>query len=75
MAYKDQSATPFVDHLLIFDGSENSSNAFSPFGPKVDDEHDRMIRIETTGFADFAEVIGMSARIFSLAKVQGIDLL
>jgi len=50
--------------LLIFDGSENSSNAFSPFGPKVDDEHDRMIRIETTDFTGFEEVIGMSARIF-----------
>jgi len=58
--------------LLIFDGSENSSNAFSPFGPKVDDEHDRMIRIETTDFADFAEVIRMSARIFSWQKFRAL---
>src|SRR6516164_10108840 len=28
VAYKDQSAALFVDHLLIFDGSENSSMRF-----------------------------------------------
>src|SRR6516225_2631733 len=31
MPYKDQSAAPFVDHLLNFDRSQNSSNTFSPF--------------------------------------------
>jgi hypothetical protein len=41
VANEDQRAAPFIDHLLNFDGSENSSNSF-----RVDSCDDRGTRLE-----------------------------